>query len=341
MSLTFADARVALVAPGGLDEQSTVALIDLLLSGSLAPEEGADLLVTWAQRGETGAELAAVVRALRARAVPVALTRSSVDVVGTGGVEGSRFNVSTTVAFVLASAGVAVAKHGNRGSRSPNGSFDFLEALGIPIDLPPAALTTLHQDHGLCFLFARALHPAMAAAVPYRKLAARRTIFNLAGPLANPAPVDHLLIGAVDQRSALVLAQALRLLGDGRALVVCGEPGIDEVSISGPTHTWNVTAQDINQGILTPAPQSVVDRALLPGGDATTNAALFARLIAGDPCDGLAEMVQVNAGLVFDLLDGQPPVYHGPGYHRAAQRLADGRVARFFTAYQAAAVGLA
>ena len=231
-----------ITAPAGLDAAGVAAVLELLTSPALDDATGGALLAAWAARGETAAEVAALVRLLREKSVRVELPAPAFDLCGTGGSGLTRYNVSTTVAFILAAAGVPVAKHGNVGSQRPNGSFDLLKELGVPFQLPPAALARLHAETGVCFLFARAHHPAVGAVARHRKAAGRRTIFNLAGPLANPAPTAAQLIGVAQPAQGPVLAGALAELGVARALVVQGHPGIDEWSVLGPTRWWRPEA---------------------------------------------------------------------------------------------------
>jgi anthranilate phosphoribosyltransferase len=198
-----------------------------------------------------------------------------------------------------------VAKHGNRGSLKPNGSFDFLDALGIPFQLPGAAHAALLASSNVCFLFARAMHPAVAAVAPYRKAAGRRTIFNLAGPLANPCRPSRQLIGVAAWPTAAVIAEALSLLGVERALVVQGEPGIDEISVSGRTRWLEVTPKGVSEGAWS-HPRVQVAYADLPAGEATANAELFTQLVGGGGSPELRAMVAANAAAALDLWAGRP-----------------------------------
>ncbi|GDY14077.1 anthranilate phosphoribosyltransferase [Planctomycetota bacterium] len=333
--LSFADARDLVAKP--MDETSATAVIDLLMAAALAVDQGAELLIRWQRRGPTGTELAAVVRCLLARAVRPPITRPVFDLCGTGGSGRVRFNVSTTAAFVLAAAGVPVAKHGNKGSARPNGSFDLLDALGIPYQLPPERLAEVHARTGLCFLFARAMHPAVAAVAPYRKAAAAvvpRTIFNLAGPLANPCRPTRQLIGVVDQQTAAVVCDAIAILGTEAALVIRGHPGIDEISITGPTQVWAVGIRAPTEYLI-PAAR---DPDSLPGGDAQENAKLFSDLVAGNGHPDLAGMVAANAGVAIDLWHGRTPDIAGPGVTEAARLIAAGAIAAQVDAYKAAAL---
>jgi anthranilate phosphoribosyltransferase len=334
--------------PSGMSDAEVSAVLERLVGGQQTPEQGAAVLVAWHQRGETPAELAAVVRFLLSRAVTMPGLATSMDLCGTGGSGLTRFNVSTTVAFVLAAAGVPVAKHGNKGSGRANGSFDLLEALRVPYQLTPERLARLHRETGVCFLFARAMHPVVGAAAPARKLAAQqvsRTVFNLAGPLANPVRPLKQLIGTTDERTAHLLAETLRLLGagraDGRAVVVRGHPGIDEVSITGPTHVWEVQDGRVHHAIIERIHQHGLEHAHLPGGDSIHNAALFERLLAGDERGPLLDLVCANAGTALDCWHGRHILADGAGFDQARQLILDGSAWAAFTRHRELATELA
>ena len=317
------------------------ALLDTLRGGGLDADQGAAVLVAWTRRGETAGELAAVVRWLLEHAVALDLPRPAMDLCGTGGSGLTRFNVSTTAAFVLAAGGVRVAKHGNKGSRRADGSFDLLDALGIPYQLPPAALAGLLETTGICFVFARAFHPVVAAMAPARRaaaaLGAARTVFNLAGPLANPARPGRQLIGVSDQAVAEVVAGACRELGREHVAVVRGHPGIDEVSITGPTHVLELVRGHLRHRIIDRHHQHGLAHADLPGGEAAVNAGLFAELVGGRLRGPLLDMVVANAAAAFDVWEGRPLEAHSPNHERALALIASGAVAQVVERHRAAA----
>lgn len=304
MTTTIANAGSWIDQPTGMTAEQVGQVLGLLLDGAVVPADGAELLHRWTARGETAVELAALVEVMLARAVRVPIVGPCMDLCGTGGSELTRFNVSTTVAFVLAAAGVPVAKHGNRGSRRPNGSFDLLDALGVPFLLTPAQLAQVFDETGICFLFARALHPAVAAVAPLRKLVAGRTIFNLAGPLANPCRPTRQVVGVTREATAQVVAGALTLLGIERGIVVRGHPGLDEVSITGPSHVWDVSGGKTHHRIVEHFHHHGLDHAALPGGDAPENAVIFHRLLNGEETGPLRDMVIANAALALDCWRG-------------------------------------
>jgi len=299
----------AAARPEGLSAELAAAALDGILASTMSTEQGAALLIAMRQRGETPLELSVWVRGLLAKAIPVDLGRPVMDVVGTGGSGRARYNASTTACFVLAAAGVPIAKHGNRGSAKANGSFDLLEALGIPLTLPVGGHRRLLDDTGLCFIFARQVHPAIGAAAAMRKLAAgsvKGTIFNLAGPLANPARPGRLLLGSAHATQAAMLADTVRLVGTSRAIVACGHPGIDEVSVTGPTSLWLVDDTGVSTSELA-APASAAPEETVTGGDGPENAVTFQRLLSGEEHGPLLDFVVANAGTALATWRGLAP----------------------------------
>jgi anthranilate phosphoribosyltransferase len=326
-------ALVALVSNiNGMTREQTQVVSHHLMDGSLTPDHGAEVLVNWSQRGETGLELATVVETLLSKAVHVPIP-GGMDLCGTGGSGLGRFNVSTTTAFVLAAAGIPVVKHGNKGSKIPNGSFDLLEALGVPFQLPVTQLVKLQAATNVCFLFARALHPAVASVAPARKIAGQRvhrTIFNLAGPLANPCRPRKQIIGVTDEKTAQVICAAIKLLDCERALIVRGHPGIDEVSITGPTHVWDVQNGHVHHSIIERIHQHGLDHAHLPCGDAQANSATFHRLLSGDERGPLLDMVCANAGAALDCWHGRKVLSDSAGFDEAKTLFDSGKVKAAF-----------
>ncbi|MEO1268495.1 MAG: anthranilate phosphoribosyltransferase, partial [Myxococcota bacterium] len=227
--------------------------IEAIMFGDADPVAAGGLLTALATRGESVDEVTGAARAMRQAAQPFdsPLAKRAVDTCGTGGDGSGTFNISTAAAFVVAAAGVPVIKHGNRAVSSRSGSADLLQALGATIDLPPAAMSEVLEASGMAFLFAPVYHPAMRHAVPIRRSLGVRTLFNLLGPICNPAAVAHQVIGVFDARW-LALADVLRNLGSTRAMVVHGADGLDELSLTGVTFVTELHEGELTQTQLTP-----------------------------------------------------------------------------------------
>ncbi len=206
-----------------------------IMTGQFEASAIAGFLTALRTKGETIAEIVGFAEAMRGQMTPVPITVEAIDMCGTGGDGSNTFNISTAASFVVAGAGVPVAKHGNRAITSNSGSADVLAALGVRIDLPPEEMGHCVDEIGLGFLFAPALHPAMKYAMPARKALGVRTVFNILGPLCNPASVKRQLIGVFDGELTDTLATALQMLGGEKGMVVHGSGGLDEFSLSGPT----------------------------------------------------------------------------------------------------------
>jgi anthranilate phosphoribosyltransferase len=271
--------------------------LEHILSGEAGEAQTAGFLIALRAKGETSEELAGLAQAIRGHAVPVEAPEGPfVDTCGTGGGV-STFNVSTAAAFVAAGAGVAVAKHGNRSSTSRSGSADVLEALGARIDLAPAAVGECLRETGVGFMFAPAHHPAFAHVVPVRRALGVRTVFNVIGPLANPAGARRQVIGVADHSTLERVARALWELGAERALVVRGRDGMDELSTAAVSDAYEVADGAIRHlevdpvGLgLVPPPDGVP-----PGGEPAENAAVIRAVVDG--AGGAAhDLVVLNAG---------------------------------------------
>jgi len=275
-----------------------------IMHGEVSETQIAGILIALRTKGETVNELAGLARTMRALAAHVPIERHDLlDTAGTGGGR-TTFNVSTTAALIAAGAGCAVAKHGNRSATSSSGSADVLEALGARIDLDPVGVAACIEEAGFGFMFAPAHHQATRFVVPVRRDLAVRTIFNLLGPLTNPAGARRQLIGVSDVRFLETIAGALALLGVDRALIVAGEDGLDEVSIGAPTKVLEVNGEDITRYTLTPedvgierASAASFERACA-GGTPDQNARVtLAILQGGGGTDHLAvDLAVINAG---------------------------------------------
>ncbi len=271
-----------------------------VVSGEATPVAMAALLVALRTKGAAPAEIVGGVRALRRAMRPVSSERTHelVDTCGTGGGGVRTFNVSTAAALVAAAAGVRIAKHGNRSFTSRSGSADVLEALGVRIDLTPDEMGRVLAETGIVFMFAPLLHPAMRHVGPVRAELAMPTIMNLLGPLANPAGVRRQLVGVADPSWLELIASALRELGHRRALVVHGEPGMDEFSPAGTTTVSELRRGEIARYAVTPAELGLERGSLDPiaGGTPEENAAVIVEVLRGRRRDAARSFVLANAG---------------------------------------------
>ena len=269
---------------------------DAMLDGAMSDDAIAAFLVTLAERGETAEEIAAAATAMRARMVRVTAPANAIDVCGTGGDGSHSLNISTAVAIVIAACEIPVAKHGNRAASSKAGAADTLEALGLNLDRAAETAEATLADLGIAFLFAQAHHPALARIAPIRKNLGRRTIFNLLGPLANPAGVTRQLIGVPRPDLIGTYTTALHLLGCERAMVVSGEGWLDEISISGPTRIKTI-GFTLPNDIITPEDAGIPRHTAeaIRGGDAAFNSAALRRLLMGE-AGAYRDAVLLNAG---------------------------------------------
>jgi anthranilate phosphoribosyltransferase len=263
------------------DEAAT--LFGRMLDGALSDSEIADTLIALADKGETADEIAGAASAMRARMIRVSGPANAIDVCGTGGDGQHSLNVSTAVALVVAACDVPVAKHGNRAASSKAGGADTLEALGLSLDRANETAEETLADLGIAFLFAQKHHPALARIAPIRKALGRRTIFNLLGPLCNPAGVTRQLVGVASPALISVYSGALAALGMERAMVVSGCEGLDELSISGPSEIATI-GFGLPSHIVTPEDAGLPRHPAeaLKGDDAAYNAAALRRLLMGE-----------------------------------------------------------
>lgn len=270
-----------------LTQDDAAAAFGVIMRGEATPAQVAGLLMSLRVKpgGETADEVAGVARALRDNMVLLEATdrESLVDTCGTGGGSVLTFNISTAAALLAAGAGLRVAKHGNRSFTSRSGSADVLEALGVPLDLPAERLARVLDEAGIVFMFAPAMHPAMKHVGPVRRELAVPTVMNVVGPLANPARAGRQLVGVAEERRLDLLAGALQALGTRHALIVYGEPGLDEVSPLGVTHVREVRSGRVQSWTLNPAALGIpFGRAEdLAGGTPVENAEIVRDVLAG------------------------------------------------------------
>jgi anthranilate phosphoribosyltransferase len=296
------------------------------MAGNASEVQIAGFLIALRTKGETVDELAGLAEAMRAFATRVTVEMDDLlDTAGTGG--GQRtFNVSTTAALIAAGAGCVVAKHGNRSATGLSGSADVLEALGARIDLDPDSVARCIQEVGFGFMFAPAHHQATRYVVPVRRGLAVRTIFNFLGPLTNPAGANRQLIGVSDPAYLETMAGALALLGTRHALVVSSQDGLDELSISAPTHVAEVVGDEVRDYMVTPEEVGLT-RALgaaIPGGHPEDNAETARRIFAGEPGPA-RDLAALNAGAAIYAGGGADSL--AAGVRRAQDALDQGAAA--------------
>ncbi|MCW2309772.1 anthranilate phosphoribosyltransferase [Rhodobium gokarnense] len=289
---------IAKVADGkALDAAEATDAFEVIMSGDATPSQIGGFLMALRVRGETVDEITGAASTMRAKMVPVTAPENAIDIVGTGGDASGSYNVSTCAAFVVAAAGVPVAKHGNRALSSKSGAADVLMALGVNIELQPEAISRCIAEAGLGFMFAPSHHQAMRHVGPTRVELGTRTIFNLLGPLSNPAGVKRQMTGVFSEAWVEPLAHVLANLGSERAWIVHGSDGLDEITTTGPTSvaelkdgkvtTFTITPGDV--GLSTARPEE------LKGGDAATNAEALTAVLSG-ASGAYRDIVLMNAG---------------------------------------------
>jgi anthranilate phosphoribosyltransferase len=284
-----------------------------VMDGTATPARIAALLVALRTKGETVSEIVAAARALRARAETAPLPDArTVDTCGTGGDRSGTFNISTAAAFVVAGAGVPVAKHGNRAATSKAGSFDVLEALGVHADIAVADAARILARIGIAPFFARRAHPAMRFVAPVRAELGIRTLMNCMGPLLNPVGAKRQLIGVYAVELVEPLARALAALGSERALIVHGEDGLDEITTTGRTQAALLAGGRVERLLLQPEDAGIARARTeeLRGGDAQENAAIVRRVLEGEP-GPRADVVALNAGAALFVAEAAPDLAQG------------------------------
>ncbi|KPK52547.1 MAG: anthranilate phosphoribosyltransferase [Myxococcales bacterium SG8_38_1] len=319
------EAIKAVVAGRDLSPSDVEDAMDAILSGEATPAQIAAFVVALRMKGESSDEIAAAARSLRkhCESIHPNVDGPLLDTCGTGGDGLHTFNISTASAIVAAACGVAVAKHGNRAVSSKAGSADVLEALGVRIDIPAESVRRCIEEVGIGFLFAPSHHAAMRHAAPIRRELGIRTLFNLLGPLSNPASATHQVVGVFDPARAEQLATALGILGLDAAWVVHGDGGLDEVSPSGPTRVAELRNGEVRTFELSPADFGVdsVSLEALRGGDANENADIIGRVLRGEACAARAAVVvNAAAALCVTGIAADPET----GAKRAAEALDSG-----------------
>ncbi len=325
--MTVKDAIARVVAGTDLTEEEMHAVITALMNGQATPAQIGALLTALHIKGETVAEISGAAGAMRAMATLIRPGRAVIDTCGTGGDGCHTFNISTCAAFVVAAAGLCVAKHGNRAMSGMVGGADVLETLGARIEMSPQQVTYCMQEVGFGFLLAPAFHRAMRHAVGPRREVGIRTIFNILGPLTNPAGAQYQLIGVFDRRWVQPLATALGRLGCQHGLVVHGEDGLDEVSLSGPTQVAEWGPQGVQTYRIHPTEYGFPCRPLttLQVSSAQESAHIIRSVLAGTPGPH-RDVVLLNAGAA--LYAGNAVASLGEGVALAGATVDSGAAAR-------------
>jgi len=306
-------------------------LMTALLQGAFTEPQMASLLSALRERGETAAELAGFSRAMRSAASHLPLTDEerarAVDTCGTGGDGSGTFNISTAVALVASAAGVMVAKHGNRAITSRCGSADVLHALGIPVEHTPASAAAEMRAHGFAFLLAPRMHPAIKLVAPVRKALPFRTVFNLLGPMTNPADARRQVLGVYSPQAVDLVAEALAFSGHMQhALVVHGDGGLDELSLSGPSEVAEIKGNTVRRYTVTPEDAGIPrSQDALLGGNAEENAAILQSIFAGEK-GPRRDIVLLNAAAVLYVADCAPSLREAANI--AAQTIDTGAVTK-------------
>jgi len=297
------EALAKIVENQDLTEEEAAAAMDDIVAGAATPAQIGAFAVALRMKGETTDELTGLARVMRRAALRVEVDTPVLDTCGTGGDGAGTFNISTTAAIVACAAGAKIAKHGNRAASSLAGSADILGALGVAFDLPPEAAAACIRETGIGFLFAPAYHPALASAVGPRREIGVRTVFNVLGPLANPAWAQHQLLGVPTPAIAPKMSEVLRRLGTVHAIVVHGE-GLDEVTLTGITHVHEVVGGEVRNWTIDPRDYGfeLVPLSALKGGDADHNAELARAVLAGKP-SAYRDVVELNAGAALLAAD--------------------------------------
>ena len=296
--MNIQDALKAVVLGRDLAQDDAAVVMEQIMTGEATPAQVAAFLTALHLKGETDAEIAGMAEVMRAKAVRVHHDTPVLDTCGTGGDSANTFNISTTAAFIAAGAGATVAKHGNRAMTSKCGSADVLEGLGVNIELDADGVTRCMREAGIGFMFAQKFHPAMRYVGPIRREIGIRTVFNVLGPLTNPAHAEYQVLGVAAAPLAEKLARALSRMGTRHALVVHGTDGVDEISLSAPTLVWEVRSGAAPQQHEITPEQFGLERAgreAILGGSVADNVAMVHGLLDGTVNGAPRDIVLLNA----------------------------------------------
>ena len=286
-----------------LDLETTKTVMRQMMDGTATPAQMGALLAGLRMKGETVEEITACAEVMREKGLKINPVRKVIDIVGTGGDGTNTFNISTTSAFVVAAGGVPVAKHGNRGVSSKSGAADVLEKLGINLNLTPEQSERVLEQSNICFMFAQLYHSSMKHAGPVRKEMGVRTIFNVLGPLSNPAGATMQLMGVYDRKLVEPLAQVLANLGVVRGVAVSGSDGMDEVTLTGPTHVCEIRCGELTSYDITPEQFGFSRCQLedLAGGTPEENARITRDILDGNERGPKRDVVILNAAMALYL----------------------------------------
>ena len=318
------EAIVQLAAKEDLPYDTATAVMDEIMSGQASEIQMSAFLTALAMKGETIDEITACAASMRSHCVRLLHDVDALEIVGTGGDGANSFNISTTAAFVIAAGGVPVAKHGNRAASSKSGAADVLEALGMDITRTPEESARLLKEHKFCFLFAQNYHISMKYVAPVRRELGIRTVFNILGPLTNPAGANRELMGVYDQALVEPLAQVMGRLGVTRGMVVYGQDKLDEISMSAPTSVCEIRDGWFQSYEITPEQfgYACCDKSTLTGGTPAENAAITRAILAGEERGPKRQAVCLNAGAAL-YIGGQADTM-AEGVHRAEELIDSG-----------------
>ena len=294
------EAIEALVSGASLTRDEASGAMREIMEGEVTPAQMGAFLTALRLKGETAQEIAGMVSVMREKALRVHVDGTLVDTAGTGGDGKGSFNVSTAAAFVAAAAGLKVAKHGNRAASGSCGSADVLEALGVKIDLGPEGVKRCIEEVGIGFMFAQAFHPAMRHAAPVRREMGIRTVFNILGPLTNPAGAQRQVLGVADATLGDKMAEVLQILGSQHSLVVHGEDGLDEFTLGANNRVWEVQGDAVKPYTVSPQDLDLppVSAEQIKGGSPDENAATLRRIFEGE-AGPVRDVVLLNSAAVI------------------------------------------
>lgn len=299
------EATKKIIENRNLTEEEAEQVMNEIMAGQAAEPNMAAFLTALRIKGETVEEISAFAKGMRAAGTKLPYEGDLLEIVGTGGDEANSINISTTASILVAAAGFKVGKHGNRSVSSKSGAADCLEALGVKLDVTPEKNAQILTKSNICFMFAQKYHSSMRFVGPVRKALGYRTVFNILGPLANPAAANHELLGVYDEKLIEPMAHVLDKLGVQRAIVVYGKDGLDEISLSSDTICMEVNHGEFKRFEITPEQFGFTrcKKEELVGGDPKVNAEIARRILCGEETGAKADAVLLNAGVGIYLME--------------------------------------